>query len=101
MQLDPAIKQRVPKKFNRIASTYDLLTGMNPGYRRHLTMSAARVGAPPKGRLLDLCCGTGGATAHLRLRAGPLTRIVGLDLSILARSAYRVSTGSSQSRARL
>lgn len=53
---------------------------MNPGYRRHLTMSAARLGAPPQGRLLDLCCGTGLST-HALAQEYPHAEIIGLDAS--------------------
>lgn len=73
-------KARVPTSFNGIAGTYDLLTGMNPGYRRHLRMSAERLEAPARGRILDLCCGTGLSTAALR-KVYPWAEIVGLDAS--------------------
>jgi ubiquinone/menaquinone biosynthesis C-methylase UbiE len=79
-------KVEVPGKFDDVASTYDLLTGANPGYHRHLRLSAARLrdAIPrPEGRplrLLDLCCGTGSSTAALR-RVFPDAEIVGLDAS--------------------
>lgn len=74
-------KRRVPGDFNRVAPSYDLLTGMNPGYHRHLRMSARRLAVrTPRPRLLDLCCGTGASTEALR-SVYPDAEIVGLDAS--------------------
>ena len=73
-------KREVPGAFDSIASSYDWLTGMNPGYHRHLRMSAARLAAPPRGRILDLCCGTGLSTEALA-QVYPQAEIVGLDAS--------------------
>lgn len=73
-------RQTVPRAFDRVARRYDLMTGMNPGYRRHLRMSAERMRAPREGRLLDLCCGTGLSTAAVRA-VYPGAEIVGLDAS--------------------
>lgn len=74
-------KRAVPGEFDRVAPTYDLLTGLNPGYHRHLRVSAERLsvrsGAP---RLLDLCCGTGASTEALRA-VYPDADIVALDAS--------------------
>ncbi len=70
----------VARAFDGVARRYDLMTGMNPGYRRHLRMSAERIGAPPGGRLLDLCCGTGLSTSALR-EVYPAAELVGLDAS--------------------
>jgi ubiquinone/menaquinone biosynthesis C-methylase UbiE len=75
-----AAKAHVPSAFDHIASTYDLLTGMNPGYLKHLRWSAERLRAPSEGRLLDLCCGTGLSTEALA-RTYPRAAIVGLDAS--------------------
>lgn len=58
-------KADVPDEFDRVARSYDLLTGLNPGYRRHLRLSARRLKLPAAGRVLDLCCGTGASTAAL------------------------------------
>lgn len=58
-------KARVPGEFDRVARRYDLLTGLNPGYHRHLRLSAGRLPLPAGGRILDLCCGTGASTAAL------------------------------------
>lgn len=73
-------RQTVPRAFDRVARRYDLMTGMNPGYRRHLRMSAERLEAPADGRLLDLCCGTGLSTGALRA-VYPGSAIVALDAS--------------------
>jgi demethylmenaquinone methyltransferase/2-methoxy-6-polyprenyl-1,4-benzoquinol methylase len=56
-----------------------LAFGGEEQFRREMT-AAIHLGEAD--RILELCCGTGGATGHLRLRAGPVPRIVGLDLSI-------------------
>lgn len=73
-------KREVPSDFDAIAPTYDLLTGMNPGYTRHLRLSASRLGAASEARLLDLCCGTGLSTEALR-GVYPRAHLVGLDAS--------------------
>ena len=67
-------------RFNRVAGTYDLLTALNPGYRRHLMLSARRLGLglAPDARILDLCCGTGQSTLALRA-VYPHATLVGLD----------------------
>lgn len=73
-------KRTVPNKFDRVATTYDLLTGANPGYHRHLELTARRMNLPPGAKVLDLCCGTGSSTAGLRA-AWPDAEITGLDFS--------------------
>jgi len=70
----------VPDEFNRVAGRYDLLTALNPGYRKHLRWSARRLGLAPGSRVLDLCCGTGLSTDALALEV-PNAEIVGLDAS--------------------
>lgn len=75
-----AEKARVPSAFDGIAATYDLLTGMNPGYSKHLRWSAERLRAPAEGRILDLCCGTGLSTRAV-VDAYPHATVVGLDAS--------------------
>jgi len=77
----PAGKGEVIDDFDGIASRYDLLTRLNPGYLKHLRWSAERLRAAPGARLLDLCCGTGLSTAAL-LKTYPDARsITGLDAS--------------------
>ncbi len=73
-------KRRVPKEFDRISGSYDFFATMNPGYERHLRMSAARLRLGPGSRILDLCCGTGLSTEAL---AGvyPDAEITALDAS--------------------
>jgi ubiquinone/menaquinone biosynthesis C-methylase UbiE len=85
-----ARKREVPGDFDRVASSYDLLTGANPGYHAHLRASARRLEAPRGARLLDLCCGTGASTDAL-LRTYPDADVVALDASagMLARAAQK------------
>jgi len=66
--------------FDRAAARYDLLTSLNPGYDRHLAEAARVLAAVPKGRILDLCCGTGRSTSALEA-AYPSAAVVGLDAS--------------------
>jgi ubiquinone/menaquinone biosynthesis C-methylase UbiE len=73
-------KHRVPSEFDRVARSYDLLTGMNPGYRRHLRLSAERMALRDDARVLDLCCGTGMSTEAIA-QTYPHARIVALDAS--------------------
>jgi ubiquinone/menaquinone biosynthesis C-methylase UbiE len=71
----------VPEAFDAGADAYDGLVGANPGYHRHLRLSAQRMELPDGGRgmhLLDIGCGTGASTAAL-LRAAPHARITGVD----------------------
>ena len=70
----------VPDAFNQVAGRYDLLTGLNQGYRKHLRWSAGRLGLDAGSRILDLCCGTGLSTEALALEV-PNAKIVGLDAS--------------------
>jgi ubiquinone/menaquinone biosynthesis C-methylase UbiE len=76
----PDRKRRVPSDFDHVAPRYDLMTALNPGYRKHLRWSAERLAAPPRGRLLDLCCGTGLSTDAL-VRAYPGAAIDAADAS--------------------
>lgn len=78
--------------FTRSARRYDLLTALNPGYRRELREAAEdlvagighRAATDPdqaaSPRLWDLGCGSGLSTRAL-LRAMPHARVVGLDSS--------------------
>ncbi|MGD9619710.1 MAG: class I SAM-dependent methyltransferase [Mycolicibacterium sp.] len=71
----------VPGAFDAEAGTYDALVGANPGYHKHLQLSAARMQLPDGGRglrLLDVGCGTGASTAAL-LHAAPHAEIVAVD----------------------
>jgi ubiquinone/menaquinone biosynthesis C-methylase UbiE len=81
-------KEQVPSDFNQVASTYDLLTGMNPGYKKHLLWSAERLGLGAEPRILDLCCGTGLSTSAL-VKAYPNAEIDGVDASQEMLSAAR------------
>jgi len=70
----------VPDAFNRVAGRYDLLTALNPGYKKHLRWGARRLGLEAGSRVLDLCCGTGLSTSALAQEV-PDAKIVGLDAS--------------------
>lgn len=76
----PERKRRVPSDFDRVARAYDRLSALNPGYARHLRLSARRMALPYGARVLDLCCGTGLSTEAL-LAAHPRARVTGLDAS--------------------
>lgn len=83
MTIDPSLREektRVPEAFDGAADNYDLLTGLNPGYRKHLAWSARRMGLGRKARILDLCCGTGLSTEAVVNRY-PDADVVGLDAS--------------------
>lgn len=71
-------KKRVPDDFDGVAKRYDFLTGLNPGYRKHLMWSAERMKLGPSVAILDLCCGTGLSTEAL-VRVYPSADVVGLD----------------------
>jgi ubiquinone/menaquinone biosynthesis C-methylase UbiE len=73
--------QRLAEDFDRVADRYDLLQRFNPGYTSDLRRSAKRLAAPPSGRLLDLCCGTGLSTEAL-CRAYPAGEITAVDNSL-------------------
>ena len=70
--------------FDRAARRYDLLTGLNPGYHRHLADAArelaARLDPDAPATLLDLGCGSGASTAAL-LGALPNAAVVAVDAS--------------------
>jgi ubiquinone/menaquinone biosynthesis C-methylase UbiE len=73
----------VPAAFDAGAAAYDALVDANPGYHRHLRLSAQRMGLPERGRglrLLDAGCGTGASTAAL-LSVAPDAEIVAVDAS--------------------
>lgn len=84
--------------FDRGADRYDLLIGLNPGYRAHLRAAARelvrriagqqragqqRAGQGPAAplRLLDLACGSGGSTQALLAEAPADARLRGIDAS--------------------
>lgn len=73
-------KREVPHDFDVVAPSYDLLTGLNPGYHAHLRLSAGRLELGRAPRVLDLCCGTGASTDAI-LRAYPDAEVVALDAS--------------------
>lgn len=86
-------RAEVPAAFDAGAAAYDKLVGVNPGYHRHLRVSARRMRLPDEGRglrLLDVGCGTGASTAAL-LAVAPHAEIVGVDASagMLAKAAAR------------
>jgi demethylmenaquinone methyltransferase/2-methoxy-6-polyprenyl-1,4-benzoquinol methylase len=52
------------------------------GEKRFREKMASGVALSPEERILDMCCGTGRATDALLRKAGPGSRIIGLDLSV-------------------
>ena len=76
----PEVKANIPNVFNDVAGTYDLLTALNPGYRKHLLWSAERLSLKADAKILDLCCGTGLSTAAL-VKAYPVATIDAVDAS--------------------
>ncbi|AEV74175.1 methylase involved in ubiquinone/menaquinone biosynthesis [Mycolicibacterium rhodesiae NBB3] len=73
----------VPGAFDAGAPAYDKLVDTNPGYHKHLRLSAQRLRIPNGGaglRLLDAGCGTGASTAAL-LATAPRAEIVAVDAS--------------------
>jgi ubiquinone/menaquinone biosynthesis C-methylase UbiE len=73
--------QQLAADFDRVAARYDLLQRFNPGYRADLLLSAKRLAAPPFGRVLDVCCGTGLSTQALR-ELYPNSQITAIDNSV-------------------
>ncbi|WP_433167055.1 class I SAM-dependent methyltransferase [Kribbella sp. CA-247076] len=76
-------RSEVPAAFDAGAFGYDRLVGLNPGYHKHLRLSAARLELPDGGRglrVLDAGCGTGASTAAL-LKVAPHAEIVAFDAS--------------------
>jgi ubiquinone/menaquinone biosynthesis C-methylase UbiE len=73
-------KVEISSDFTRVAVGYDRLCELNPGYTRHLHLSARRLRLREDARILDLCCGTGLSTAAL-YRCYPKAKITGLDAS--------------------
>ncbi|WP_329044887.1 class I SAM-dependent methyltransferase [Amycolatopsis sp. NBC_01488] len=84
---DGLARADVPAAFDSGAAAYDRLVGVNPGYHRHLRISAKRLGLPVRPRILDAGCGTGASTAAL-LAVAPGARITAIDASaeMLARA---------------
>jgi len=86
-------KYAVPAAFDAGASAYDGLVDANPGYHRHLRMSADRMRLVNGGkglRLLDAGCGTGASTAAL-LSVAPEAEVIAVDASsgMLAEAAAK------------
>lgn len=77
----PAGRESVIDDFDGIASRYDLLTRLNPGYVSHLVWSAQRLHLGPNAHILDLCCGTGLSTRALLATYPDAESITGLDAS--------------------
>jgi ubiquinone/menaquinone biosynthesis C-methylase UbiE len=73
--------QQLAADFDRVADRYDLLQRFNPGYRADLLLSAERLTAPGRGRILDVCCGTGLSTQALR-ECYPNSAITAIDNSL-------------------
>ena len=88
----------VPGAFDVGAPAYDKLVDANPGYHRHLMLSAKRMRLPNQSeglRLLDAGCGTGASTAAL-VAVAPKAEIVAVDASsgMLAQATAKSWPGS-------
>jgi ubiquinone/menaquinone biosynthesis C-methylase UbiE len=93
-------KSGVPAAFDAGAASYDGLVDANPGYHRHLRMSAERMRLANGGkglRLLDAGCGTGASTAAL-LSVAPDAEIVAVDASAEMLAQARAKTWPSSVR---
>ena len=80
---EPQTDADLAAAFDRAARRYDLLTGLNPGYHRHLDAAARRLAerlGTEASLLVDLGCGSGASTAAL-LRHVRDARVVGIDAS--------------------
>lgn len=76
-------KEGLAEAFDEAAPRYDLLTGLNPGYHRHLDTAARRLVenlGDRAGVLIDLGCGSGASTAAL-LRQARSATMIGIDAS--------------------
>lgn len=73
----------VRRMFGAIAPRYDLANAfISAGLHRLWKRIAADLtGAPPGGRALDVCCGTGDLALLLARRVGPRGRVLGVDFS--------------------
>ena len=78
----------VPAAFTEVASRYDRMVAMNPGYHQHLRSAASALLEtldPHRPlRLVDLGCGSGASTRALLAEAGARSaevRVVGVDAS--------------------
>jgi malonyl-CoA O-methyltransferase len=72
-------KQRVARRFNMAASTYDQYAQVQQGMAQHLLNRVVERGQAP-GRILEIGCGTGHLT-QLLWTAFPTAEIVALDLA--------------------
>lgn len=90
-------RTEVPGEFDRVARSYEFLTGLNPGYTRHLRLSASRLDVPPTAEILDLCCGTGASTRAI-LHEHPGASVMAVDASagMLAEARRRLPAGRVQ-----
>jgi demethylmenaquinone methyltransferase/2-methoxy-6-polyprenyl-1,4-benzoquinol methylase len=83
MVSDPAGKGAyVRDMFAAIAPRYDranrvLTAGVDEAWRRR---AVAELAAPPGGRIVDLCCGTGDLVFHL-IKTDPSLEVVGVDFT--------------------
>jgi ubiquinone/menaquinone biosynthesis C-methylase UbiE len=78
--LPESLQKKLATDFDQVAARYDTLQHCNPGYRGDLARSAQRLQAPARGRILDVCCGTGLSTQAL-LEAYPKADITAIDIS--------------------
>lgn len=79
-------RDELSNAFDEVASTYEVMVGLNPGYHRELLTAASALVAtlPPAAVVLDLGCGSGASTAALlraARRRGVRLQLIGVDAS--------------------
>jgi demethylmenaquinone methyltransferase / 2-methoxy-6-polyprenyl-1,4-benzoquinol methylase len=74
----------VRRMFDAIAPRYDLVNTLISAGRHRVwkRAAAALAAAPPGGRAIDVCCGTGDLALLLARQVGPGGRVVGVDFSL-------------------
>lgn len=80
----------VSGQFDRGAARYDLMTGLNPGYHRHLRRAAQAMqewiaGSGRPTSILDVGCGSGASTRALLsafARQSEQLKVIGVDASV-------------------
>lgn len=75
---DPDYKNRVRDMWRQRGATYDVNNSFHPPLCQRLVDLA---GVQPGASVLDVCCGTGTVAFAVAAAAGPIGRVVGVDIS--------------------